>query len=130
MRTPTLLLFFGFLLVACGDDGNEADRRGVGASCVTSEDCFEEGQECLTDFSGGYCGNSGCTAHADCPAGSSCVVHDDGLNYCFRNCDEKPECNTHREEDVESNCSSSVDYVEPLLPGSAPKACIPPSSGT
>lgn len=127
-----LRLALSLLCVAsfgCGDDGNEADRRGVGAACTIDEDCFEEGQVCLTAFAGGYCGTIGCAGHVDCPAGSACVLHDDGETYCFRSCDEKPECNRHRDIDVEANCSSSVDYVEDLPPDSAPKACVPPSSG-
>lgn len=108
----------------CGDDGNEADRRGVGATCTTAEDCFEMDQSCLEQFKGGYCGVEGCNSSEDCPAGSACVAHTDGSNYCFRLCVDKPECNRHRDEANESNCSSSVDYVDAETTG---KACVPPS---
>lgn len=129
-RYPVLLALLA--LAACGSD-NEADRVGVGAACAVTADCpiIECAAEpcpeleCLTQFSGGYCGLADCTAAADCPMGSSCVIHDDGRNYCFRLCVDKPECNLHRSADIESNCSANVDYVED--PSS--KACVPPSGG-
>ena len=121
-----LALILSFALVACGDDddGSEADRAGVGAECVTSEDCAEDGQTCLTTFSGGYCGVQDCAVDDDCPAGSSCVIHDDGVNYCFLNCVDKVDCNTHRSGDNEANCSASITYVDEANAG---KACVPPS---
>ena len=120
-----------FLLTACGcgdDDGggSEAIRRGVGAECAVNEDCEEEGQECLTQFSGGYCGVSDCTADADCPEGSACVTEDDGANYCFLVCVDKPECNVHRDPANESNCTSSLTFVEDDL---GRKVCRPPMGG-
>ena len=63
-------------------------------------------------------------ADADCPAGSECVVHDDGTNYCFLVCADKVECNRNRSADNEANCSGSVTYVEADNEG---KACLPPS---
>jgi hypothetical protein len=128
--SATLLL----LLTACGGDGNEADRVGVGASCTSDGDCptrvCGDGGACpplvcLTQFTGGYCGFAGCVSHDDCPVGSACVIHDDGMNYCFRTCENKPECNVNRGPEEESNCSSSVDWVTDI----AGKACVPPSSG-
>jgi hypothetical protein len=113
----------------CGRDGTEADRIGVAAECTSSDDClFEIQLECLTDFKGGYCGLADCEAHADCPVGSACVAHTDGFNYCFRQCDEKWECNRNRTRENESNCSSNITFVEPLtdtLHGR--RACVPPS---
>ena len=117
---------------ACGDDdddGTEADKLGVGASCKSNADCLREGDggvnlSCLTQFKGGYCGVEDCASNDDCPEASACVAHDDGSNYCFRSCAEKAECNLHRGEDEEANCSSSVDYVEQDTPG---KSCVPPS---
>jgi len=47
------------------------------------------------------------------------------VNYCFRICVDKAECNLNRDVDVEANCSSSVDFVDGKK---GAKACIPPSS--
>jgi len=119
------------LAMACGDDegGTEADRLGVGAECASNDDCLREGDgginlACLRQFKGGYCGLEDCTSNDDCPERSSCVAHDDGDNYCFRSCADKPECNLNRSADNESNCSSNVEYVEDDTPG---KSCVPPS---
>jgi hypothetical protein len=122
-----------FAIAGC-DGGNEADRIGVGAECTSTDDCpileCEEEPcpelECLTQFAGGYCGLENCVDDVDCPMGSACVRHDDGVNYCFRLCDQKPECNLNRSVDVESNCSSSVEFIDPQTQ----RACVPPSSGT
>ncbi len=112
-------------VASCSDDdgGTEADRLGVGAACTSAKECAED-QDCLLVFKGGYCGVSGCTKGAECPAGSACVAHDDGQQYCFRTCTAKTECNANRGADEESNCSSSVTFVD--SPG-AQKACVPPS---
>ena len=106
--------------LACG--GIEADELGVGAECSAADDCLE-GQECLTQFKGGYCGVADCEVDVDCPEGSACVAHDDGNNYCFRICTDKSECNVNRGPDVESNCSANVDFTD----GGGGKACVPPS---
>ncbi len=120
--------------ISCADHdgpGTEADRVGVGASCVSSADCPqpEDGDApqlvCLPEFDGGYCGLESCTANRDCPYGSACVAHDNGTNYCFRICLDKAECNLRREPDVQSNCSSNIEFVEPQT---NIKACVPPSS--
>lgn len=124
---PILALF-----VACGP-GNEADKVGVGAECSVAADCPVimcdtepcPDLQCLTQFAGGYCGLTACTADADCPMGSACVTHTDSMNYCFRLCVDKAECNLNRSPAVESNCSANVDFVEPQ----SAKACVPPSSG-
>ena len=123
--TTALLLVFGLAAGGCDDD-TEADRLGVGAQCVASE-CDEELElVCLTQFKGGYCGLEDCTADLDCPEGSACVAHTDGVNYCFRICLDKPECNRNRDVENESNCSSNVVFVEGKT---GVKACVPPSSG-
>lgn len=120
------------VLGACGgDDDNDADTLGIGAQCTASDQCLQEGdaiaQTCLTQFKGGYCGLSGCTADVDCPELSACVTHDeDGLNYCFRTCLDKPECNENRDLENEANCSGSATFVDGTM---GRKACIPPSSG-
>src|SRR5688500_8460645 len=110
------ILLSSFLLLAvvsCGDDdGSEADRRGVGAQCAVEDDCTEDDQSCLTQFKGGYCGVLGCTADAECPDGSACVAHEDGMSYCFLVCVEKVDCNVNRDVENESNCSSSVEFVD------------------
>ncbi|MBT8468891.1 MAG: hypothetical protein KJN97_09095 [Deltaproteobacteria bacterium] len=57
------------------------------------------------------------------------MTHDDGTgaeNYCFRVCQDKPECNRNRTAENESNCSANVVFVDG--PGDR-KACVPPSSG-
>jgi hypothetical protein len=114
---------------ACGDDdddrGSAAQRMGVGASCTSDQDCPPELMlECLS-FKGGYCGLEGCASDVDCPPGSACVEHaDDGNNYCFLICADKPECNWTRPVDAESNCSSSVVFTDGHK---AYKACVPPS---
>lgn len=126
-----LLALVAGLCAGCGDDssggsssGSEADRHGVGAECAANTDCTEEGQLCLTQFKGGYCGVEDCTADADCPDGSACVAHVDGKNYCFLLCTDKTECNTNRTVDNEANCSSSITFVEDNM---NKKACVPPS---
>jgi hypothetical protein len=123
-------------LAACGDDdddrGNEADRIGVAASCSANDPC-NEGQVCLTNFKGGYCGLKDCKGDKDCqvgvdccPNGSRCVKHTDGVNYCFRECVDKVDCNRNRLADAEANCNGAgtVEYVNTDYKG---KACVPPS---
>jgi hypothetical protein len=109
---------------AC-DDETEADRLGVGAECTATDQCdADTNQVCLPQFKGGYCGIQGCLSDADCPEAAGCVAHTDGQNYCFRVCNDKPECNENRTVDNESNCSANVTFLE------APtnrKACVPPS---
>ncbi len=120
--------------IGCGDSSEtEADRIGVGAECNESAECESSDEdimlECLTQFTGGYCGLEGCAEDADCPEGSACVTHDDGsgeANYCFRVCLNKPECNGNRSLENESNCSSNIVFVEDR---GERKACVPPSSG-
>jgi hypothetical protein len=137
-RRTLLTPLFPVLLIAaaglgCGDDddGTQADRLGVGAECESDDDCLQSerdggiSQECLTQFKGGYCGLEDCIDNDDCPEGSGCVAHDDGNNYCFRLCGDKPECNLNREPDNEANCSSSIEYASDPLG----KACVPPSGG-
>lgn len=129
MRTAIIAALL-LLTAACGgdDDGTEADRFGVGAQCTPSDECDDDLEDdfdliCLTDFKGGYCGLEDCAEDLDCPEGSACVTHDDGINYCFRICLDKSECNVNRDVENEANCSSSVDFVEAV----DVKACVPPS---
>lgn len=110
----------------CGD----ADSIGVGGTCDANNACPKVGDAddevqlvCLPNFKGGYCGLTGCTADADCPAKSICVT-EAGTNYCFRTCLDKPECNENRTTDVESNCSANITRVGT----GASKACVPPSA--
>lgn len=124
-------------LSGCSSDGTEADRLGVGATCDSTDDCAEvtiDGEKtqltCLTQFDAGYCAIEDCKNKTDCPEGSTCVAHDDGNNYCFRECTSKSECNANRPADSEANCSSSFDYASPADDESGLKACIPPSSGS
>jgi hypothetical protein len=113
------------LVCGCGDDGTEADRLGIGAQCATNDDCNTDlMQTCLTQFKGGYCGLSPCAHDVDCPADSACIHHTDNVNYCFRTCLDKAECNANRDAINESNCSSSADFVDPEM---GRKACVPPS---
>ncbi len=117
-------------VTACNDDDDDeglspAQMHGVGAACANDMDCYvgDTQLQCLA-FKGGYCGLEGCTQDAECPPGSMCVTHDDGHNYCFLVCLDKPECNYTRPVEIEANCSSSIDPVEGKQ-GS--KACVPPS---
>jgi hypothetical protein len=121
MKSSISIFVLFALATGCGDD-NEANRRGVGATCETNDDCTEAGQECLLDFKGGYCGVKNCTTNDDCPEGSGCVT-EGGANYCFLVCDQKSECNVNRTADVESNCSSTITWADEELG----KACVPPS---
>jgi hypothetical protein len=121
------------LAAGCGnsDGETEADRIGVGAECTDSGECESADEEdelvCLTQFTGGYCGLEGCMGDDECPEGSACVAHDDGKNYCFRICQDKPECNRNRTPENESNCSANIDFVDDPQDR---KACVPPSSGS
>jgi hypothetical protein len=118
-------LAIALALAACG--GSEADDLGIGAQCAATEDCDEEiGLVCLPQFKGGYCGLTPCASDLDCVEDSACVTHDDGVNYCFRTCIDKPDCNENRDLDNEANCSSSAVFVDGAQ---GRKACVPPSSG-
>jgi hypothetical protein len=121
MRTVLLMIV---LAGGCGG-GNDSDALGIGAECTTTDECnVDDGQSCLTDFKGGYCGRQDCTGDVDCPDDSRCVAHTDGINYCFRVCVDKSECNANRSVDNEANCSSSITFVDQPSTG---KACVPPS---
>ena len=130
MITSRMLLWSALLVPALGcggDDDSEAERRGIGSECTTRDDCEEDAQECLTQFTGGYCGAAGCTGDADCPEGSACVTEEDGLgNFCFLVCNDKPECNDHRSVENESNCVSSLTFVDD---DAGRKVCRPPHGG-
>lgn len=126
LRIVTLTLGAAVSATSCGGGGgagSDAIRRGVGSGCASNADCTEAGQTCLA-FKGGYCGVPDCVADTDCPQGSACVKHTDGRQYCFLLCSAKPDCNFHRPPEVESNCSSSVDFVSGAKTS---KACIPPT---
>ena len=112
------------LLFAWGCGGNDADALGIGAECTVNDDCnVDDDQTCLS-FKGGYCGRQGCTGDVDCPDDAACVAHTDGINYCFRLCVDKVECNENRTVDNEANCSANITFVdEPQTR----KACVPPS---
>lgn len=131
MGMKRIAVLVGWCLAAalgCGDDdddaGTEAMRRGLGAACTEDAECREEGQSCLTEFKGGYCGLRGCTTHEQCPTGSACVAHDDGNNYCFLICAIKDECNRSRPPEDQANCESSITFVGG---DKSVKACVPPS---
>jgi len=112
------------VVLAAGCGGSDADALGIGAECTVNEDCnVDDGQSCL-GFKGGYCGRQDCTGDIDCPEDSRCVAHDDGINYCFRTCVDKVECNENRSVDNEANCSSNITFVDAPASG---KACVPPS---
>lgn len=126
-----MVLVAGLAAFGCGDsDETEADRVGVGVECTDALQCESPDEQvmlqCLTQFAGGYCGLEDCEGDEDCPEGSACIAHDDGNNYCFRICRDKPECNRNRSPENEANCSSNVDFVDGTQER---KACVPPSSG-
>ena len=119
------LLFL--IVLGCGSNQSEANRRGVGAECTMGSDCTEAGQHCLTAFKGGYCGVAGCLHDTDCPQGSACVTDDNQSNYCFLICNTKTDCNLHRSASDESDCTSSLTFVDGAMNR---KVCRPPNSGT
>ena len=109
-------------------DGACTPLTNVGRECTSGAECPVEMEirlECLVQFKGGYCGLEGCKGDADCPEGSACVSYDDGKNYCFRLCQDKPECNRDRSAENESNCTGSVTFVDSR---NDRKACEPPWS--
>ena len=125
-KIVSIVFFVFFAMAACDDEDNSANALGVGAQCTEDSECDQElGQSCLLDFKGGYCGIADCVADDECPDGSRCVTHDDGSNYCFLTCIDKIDCNTNRDAESESNCSSSITYVDEPQDG---KACVPPSN--
>lgn len=134
-----ILIAAAVFFIGCGDSETEADRIGVGAQCTASAECESPDEEielqCLTQFTGGYCGLEGCEGDANCsqgatccPEGSACVTADDGKNYCYRLCQEKADCNRNRDEVNWANCvgSGTINFVDS---GTDRKACEPPSSG-
>ena len=133
MKNLIIAVLAACAVIGCGDDDDAADRLGIGAECTMDDECNQEDgmQTCLMDFAGGYCGVRGCTDDADCPGSSACVTDPDfgGVNYCFRTCLDKPECNANRSVDNESNCVSSIDFVDPDG-DMGRKVCRPPLSGS
>lgn len=132
--TITVLLFSSWLFTACGG-GPDADRLGVAAECSSTSDCPEveiDGEktqlQCLTQFTAGYCAIEDCDNALDCPEGATCVAHE-GINYCFRECADKAECNRNRSPANEANCSANFEYADERDDVAGLKACIPPSSG-
>lgn len=133
-RNLSMVAAGGLVAATLGCAGSDADALGIAATCQENEDCAQvtiDGEEiqlsCLTEFKDGYCGIEGCLSDADCPADSSCVAHDDGNNYCFRECEQKAECNANRAPDSEANCSSNFEYADNDDAAEKKKACIPPS---
>lgn len=131
---PTHLLALVSILVGCG--GTDADELGVASTCEQTDNCpavMIDGEEvqlsCLTQFDSGYCAIEGCNNATDCPMGSTCIAHEDGTNYCFRDCVDKAECNANRPPESAANCSSNFDYASSSDERNGVKACIPPSSG-
>ena len=110
----------------CGSNQNAANQAGIGAQCSMTSDCTTAGEVCLTEFNGCYCGLSGCVHDADCPQGSACVT-DNQTNYCFLVCAAKTDCNLHRSAANESDCTSSLPFVDGAMNR---KVCRPPNSGT
>lgn len=119
MRLSHLACLFVLSLAGCSDDAND---RGVGAACTMDDECTEEGQSCLTQFSGGYCGISGCAGDVDCPDGSACITEDDGIKYCFLVCADKLDCNDNRSAESEASCVSSLPFVDGAM---GRKVCRP-----
>jgi hypothetical protein len=126
-------------MAGSGGSAGTGGMAGVGAECTVDPSADPPSTcpvvetdiqlECLTQFKGGYCGLEDCEGDVDCPDGSACVTYDDGTgpsNYCFRECQDKPECNLNRSPDNESNCVGSITFVDPR---NERKACEPPSAG-
>ncbi len=127
MRAALLLMAVALVVTAslsCGD--SSSDRIGIAGECAQDADCRKVDDfqlTCLTAFKGGYCGLAGCTQDADCPTDSVCIAQG-GVNYCFRVCVDKPECNANRTLANEANCVASVTHVGGT---STAKVCVPPS---
>lgn len=118
------MLRLGLTVALLGACGSDADDLGIGAQCTGNDQCDADTmQTCLT-FKGGYCGTMGCTVKADCPENSACVTHTDGVNYCFRTCLDKAECNANRDVENEANCSANITFSDTTT---GLKACVPPS---
>jgi hypothetical protein len=132
-----LVALAGVTVGGCNDHdggGPNADTLGVGVECAIDSDCpeLEVGDEliqlsCLTQFKGGYCAIQGCSSQLDCPWQATCVAHDDGNEYCMRQCAAKSECNANRSPDNEANCSANFTYADPADERSALKVCLPPT---
>lgn len=118
------MLRLGLIVALMGACGSDADDLGVGAQCTGNDQCDSDTMQTCLSFKGGYCGIMGCTHDADCPDLSACIAHTDGVNYCFRTCVDKPECNANRDLENEANCSSSVTFVDGTM---GRKACVPPT---
>jgi hypothetical protein len=112
-------------LLFAGACGSNADDLGVGAQCTSNDQCDPDTHQVCLNFKGGYCGIMNCAHDTDCPELAKCVMHTDGMNYCFRTCLDKAECNANRDAANEANCSSSVTFVDN---NQNIKACVPPSS--
>jgi len=123
-RQKQLACLAALLLASACGDGNAADERGIGAQCTGNDQCNVDLQQVCLPFKGGYCGELGCTKDADCVPDSACIRHTDGVNYCFRTCADKAECNANRDPVNEANCSANVDFVDGAM---GRKACVPPS---
>lgn len=108
--------------------GGAANRKicvpgdcGVGAACVTDDDCTGD-LDCVTTLTGGYCGRGACTANADCPNGSVCVELGDGKNYCLSRCNADSDCSFCRPWGDPTACTDDVTYVES---GQSGRVCKP-----
>jgi hypothetical protein len=102
IRLASLALLTMTALFACGSD---ADDLGVAAQCTSNDQCDADTMQTCLMFKGGYCGIKGCAHDADCPEDSACIMHTDAMNYCFRTCVDKANCNANRSVENESNCS-------------------------
>jgi hypothetical protein len=131
LRLALALVGFIASLIVVTSCGSPAQQAGIGTECAANDDCNQGGddddfeQTCLS-FKGGYCGLEDCANDSDCLGGSACVTHDDGANYCFLLCRDKPECNGGRSAENESNCSGNITFIDPQDDGV--KACVPPSA--
>ncbi len=112
----------------CRSSGGGANNRkvcvpgdcGVGASCDVDADCDTD-LDCLDDFSGGYCGVSGCEENGDCPGDSKCVMQGD-TGFCFKSCNSESDCTFCRYGSSGIACESDVEYAEEGTDGSV---CLP-----
>jgi hypothetical protein len=95
---------------------------GVGASCAADADC-DTGLVCLTGFRGGYCGLRDCSTNEPCPAGSFCVEHSNGSNYCMVSCAAESDCSFCRRSDT-TECVDNADFVDALTPAGT-RVCMP-----
>jgi hypothetical protein len=84
MRATILV---GFLLVACGGDGDVS--RTLGARCEVTDDCADRCLGPSNDYPDGFC-SIDCSTNGDCPSDADCVDREGGV--CLFSCRDARDC--------------------------------------